>query len=403
MTTTDFGPVHNSVLELTDRLRETDAYPLFPVVAQAGPTRARIRVAGRATEGEVTVLASADYLGLAHHPEVRERAADALRRFGTGTYGSQAVGGFTELHEELERTVADWFDRPAALLFPSGLQANLGVLGTLAGPGDTVFLDRFDHGSLTMGARLSGAGVRTFRHNDTAHLEELLNDGEARQGRRLIVVDGLFSADGDLPPLREIADLARRHQALLIVDEAHSAGALGARGRGAAELLGVLDRVDVLTGTFSKSFASTGGYVCANERVVDLLRHTAGAYLLTLGLSPATVGAVLGAFEALAREGAERRRRLAERSEALRRMLREAGVGIGASQAHVVVVPTGTVDRTARIARRLVGEGLLVGPLFPPAVPIGGARLRLGVTAAHSEADLQRAVQLISAAVAGER
>ncbi|MEV5378875.1 aminotransferase class I/II-fold pyridoxal phosphate-dependent enzyme [Streptomyces nondiastaticus] len=274
MTTTDFGAAHNSALELTDRLRKTDAYPLFPVVAQAGPTRARVRAAGCATERDLTVLASADYLGLAHHPEVRERAADALRRFGTGTYGSQAAGGFTALDEELERTVAAWPDRPAALLFPSGLQADLGVLGTLAGPGDVVFLDRCDHGSITMGARLSGAGVRMFRHNDAAHLEELLSSGEAREARRrLVVVDGLFGADGGLPPLREIADLAQRHQALLIVDEAHSAGALGARGRGAAELLGVLDRVDVVTGTFSKSFASTGGYACANERVVDLLRH----------------------------------------------------------------------------------------------------------------------------------
>ncbi|WP_424887232.1 aminotransferase class I/II-fold pyridoxal phosphate-dependent enzyme [Streptomyces sp. XH2] len=403
MTTTDFGAVHNSVLELTDRLRKADRYPLFPVVAQAGPTRARVRAAGCAAERDVTVLASADYLGPAHHPEVRERAADAPRRFGTGTYGSQAVGGFTELHEELERTVAAWFDRPAALLFPSGPQADLGVLGALAGPGDMVFLDRFDHGSITMGARLSGAGVRMFRHNDTAHLEELLNSGEAQEARRrLIVVAGLFSADGDLPPLREIAGLAQRHQSLLIVDEAHSAGALGARGRGAAELLGVLDRVDVITGTFSKSFASTGGCVCANERVADLLRHAAGAYLLTLGLSPATVGAVFGAFGVVAREGAERRRRPVELSAALHEMLRAAGVGIGASQAHVVV-PTGTVDRTARIARRLVGEGLLVGPLFPPAVPIGGARLRLGVTAAHSEAELQRAAQLIATAVAEEQ
>ncbi|PSJ29733.1 hypothetical protein B7P34_05625 [Streptosporangium nondiastaticum] len=172
MTTTDFGAVHNSVLELTDRLRKTDAYPLFPVVAQAGPTRARVRAAGCATERDVTVLASADYLG---------------------------------------------------------------VLGTLAGPGDVVFLDRFDHGSITMGARLSGAGVRMFRHNDAAHLEALLSSGEAREARRrLVVVDGLFGADGDLPPLREIADLAQFHQALLIVDEAHSAGALGARGCAAA-------------------------------------------------------------------------------------------------------------------------------------------------------------------------
>jgi glycine C-acetyltransferase/8-amino-7-oxononanoate synthase len=282
------------------------------------------------------------------------------------------------------------------------MQANLGVLGTLAGPRDLVFADRFNHQSITMGIRLSGATTHTFRHNDPEHLAELLSTAgqPGRSGQRLIVVDGLFSADGDYAPLTEIADLAERYGALLVVDEAHSAGALGPQGRGVAELLGVLDRVDVVTGTFSKAFASTGGFVCANDDVVKLLRHSAGAYLLSLGLPPATVGASLAAFSVLAEEGAERRRRLQDNARTLRDRLRAAGVDTAGSAAHVVIVPVGTMDRTARVTRRLAERGLLVCPLFPPAVPIGGARLRLGVCAEHTEEDIDHAVRLIAAALA---
>ncbi|MFM9694109.1 aminotransferase class I/II-fold pyridoxal phosphate-dependent enzyme [Streptomyces europaeiscabiei] len=404
----EFGPAHTSTLDLVDRWQQEDTYPLFPLITEAATTRARIGVpharpgSGNAHGRAVTVFGSADYLGLARHPQVLEGALAATRRFGTGTYGTQAVGGYTQLHQELEAAVTAWSGSPAALLFPTGMQANLGVLGTLAGPRDHVFADRFNHQSITMGIRLSGATTHVFRHNDPEHLAELLRAAPRPQGsgRRLIVVDGLFSADGDLAPLTEIADLAEQYDALLVVDEAHSAGTLGPRGRGVAESLGVLDRVDVITGTFSKAFASTGGFVCADADVVTLLRHSADAYLLSLGLPPGTVGAALAAFSVLAEEGAERRRRLHDNARTLRARLHAVGVTTAGSAAHVVVVPVGTMDRTARVTRRLAERGLLVCPLFPPAVPIGGARLRLGVCSEHTDEDIDLAVGLIAAALA---
>ncbi|GGQ08114.1 aminotransferase class I/II-fold pyridoxal phosphate-dependent enzyme [Streptomyces roseolilacinus] len=396
------GPALTSTLDLIDRWRKEDTYPFFPVVSEAAATRAVIRSgrqdAGSRAEQRVTVLASADYLGIGHHPDVLRGATDAVRRFGTNTYGTQAVGGFTVLHHALEEAVAAHFARPAALLFPTGMQANLGVLATLAGPGDTVLSDQFSHGSIVMGARLSGADTRTFRHNDAEHLDRLLAD--VTTGRRLVVVDGLYSAHGDLAPLADLAEVAERHDALLVVDEAHSGGALGENGRGAAELLAVEDRVHVVTGTFSKAFASTGGFVCAGERVIDALRHSAGAYLLSLGLPPATVGAALAAVGVVRREGADRRAALARNARTLRSLLHRAHVDTADSAAHVVVVPTGLVDRTARIARALARQGLLVTPLLPPAVPIGAARLRLGVTAGHTDEDLALAARLVAAALA---
>ncbi|RLU80138.1 2-amino-3-ketobutyrate CoA ligase [Streptomyces griseocarneus] len=407
----DFGPARNSTLHTVDRWRKDGIYPLFPVITEAATTRARIRQQrsmhpGDAHTGDhpVSVFGSADYLGLARHPEVVEGAVEAARRFGTGTYAIQAVGGYTELHEALEEATAAWFGLPSALLFPTGMQANLGVLDSLAGPRDLVFTDRFNHQSIAMGVRLSGAGAHVFGHNDPEHLEKLLQQTlrEGHTGRRLIMVDGLFSADGDIAPLVQIADLAERYNALLVVDEAHSAGALGPHGRGAAELLGVLDRVDVLTGTFSKAFASTGGFACAGPDIVHLFRHTANTYLLSLGLPPASVGAALAALTVLAREGTERRRRLDDNAQALRAGLREAGIGTAGSAAHVVVVPVGTMDRTARVARRLAERGLLVGPLLHPVVPAGGGRLRLGVCAEHTTDDLTHAVHLISAVLADE-
>ncbi|MFD5935355.1 aminotransferase class I/II-fold pyridoxal phosphate-dependent enzyme [Streptomyces sp. NPDC060333] len=382
------------MLATVDRWQEQGNYPLFPVISEPLGTRARL-----ADDRIVSVFGSCDYLGLSRHPEVTGAAIEAVRRFGTHCYGTQPVGGFTEVHRDLESALATFFGKPAAALFPTGMQANIGVLTTLAGPGDVVLSDQLNHGSITMGGRLSGARLLTFRHNDLADLEAgLVGSPGAR--RRIIVVDGLFSADGDFAPLAGIAALADRHDAVLIVDEAHSGGVVGPHGRGAAELLGVLERVDVITGTMSKAFASTGGFACGSERVMRMLRHSAGAYLLSLGLVPATVGASLAAVQVATEEGALLRTRTADNASALRDRLRQAGVNIGASAAHVVLVHIGRIDDTARIATRLLEQGFLVNPLFPPAVPIGGARLRIGVTSAHSEDEIDKAAEAIARALA---
>ncbi|MET9890220.1 pyridoxal phosphate-dependent aminotransferase family protein [Streptomyces sp. NPDC006465] len=396
MTTTDmdFGPALNGVLDTVDRWQEQGNYPLFPVISEPLGTRARL-ADGRI----VTVFGSCDYLGLSRHPAVVGGAVDAIERFGTHCYGTQPVGGYTELHQSLEHSLAEFFGKPATALFPTGMQANIGVLTTLAGPGDAVLSDQLNHGSITMGGRLSGARLLTFRHNDLDDLAARLAEASDAR-RRIIVVDGLFSADGDFAPLAGIADLADRHKALLIVDEAHAGGTVGPHGRGAAELLGVLDRVDVITGTMSKAFASTGGFACGSHRAMRLVRHSAGAYLLSLGLVPATVGASLAAVQVARAEGVSLRARNAANAKALRGRLQEAGVNIGASAAHVVLVHIGRIDDAARIATRLLEKGLLVNPLFPPAVPIGGARLRIGVTSAHSGAEIAAAADALVSALA---
>lgn len=387
-------PAQDSVLTTVDRWTDQRTYPFFPIVANAGSTRATLDD-GR----ELVVFGSADYLGLSRHPEVIDGAVKAVRKFGVSLYGVQASSGFTTLHRNLEAALAGYFGRPDAALFPTGMQANLGTLAALFGPGDEIFCDQFNHSSIVMGARLSGAKVATFRHNNMEHLDLLLRSSSGA-GNRGIIVDGLFSADGDYAPLGRIAELADDHGLFLIVDEAHSAGAVGSAGRGAAELADVSERVDVITGTMSKAFGGVGGFAVGQRRTISLVRHTAAAYLLSVGLAPATVGAALVAVRiASGPEGSVRRSALDNNARLLRDRLVNAGASIGTSTSHVVPVLTGGVDRTVEIATWLRDHGLMANPLVPPAVPIGAARLRLGVLSDHDQADIEMAGSLIARAL----
>ncbi|CAM3950722.1 pyridoxal phosphate-dependent aminotransferase family protein [Nocardiopsis gilva] len=383
-----------TVLTTVERWQAQDVYPLLPVLSTTSPTRARL-----ADGREVTVFGTCDYLGLSQHPDVVNGALEATQRYGTNTYGTQIHSGHTEVHRDLETSLAAYLDRPAALLFPTGLTTNMGVIGTLMGPRDAIFTDRFNHGSIALGARLSGARVVTFAHNDTEDLATKLaacSDAE----RRLIVVDGLFSTSGDYAPLCEIADLAERHQALLMVDEAHSMGTVGTGGRGAAELAGVLERVDIIMCTMSKAFGSVGGFVAGSVRLVRALRHSATAYLLSFGVPPGTAGASLAALTILSgRQGTARRERLAHNAAMLREALCAAGVDIGVTTSHIVPVIIGPTDRTARVASWLLDHGLLTAPMLPPAVPFGSGLLRLGATAEHEDNDIATAARLIPAAL----
>jgi 7-keto-8-aminopelargonate synthetase-like enzyme len=387
-------PAQDSVLTTVDRWTDQHTYPFFPIVARAGSTRATLDD-GR----ELVVFGSADYLGLSRHPDVINGAVEAVRKFGASLYGVQASSGFTTLHRDLEADVAKYFGHPEAALFPTGMQANLGTIAALFRPGDEVFCDQYNHSSIMLGARLSGAKVTTFRHNNVEHLESLLRNSIC-VGNRGIVVDGLFSADGDYAPLGRIAELANEHDLLMIVDEAHSAGAVGHAGRGAAELAGVSERVDVITGTMSKAFGGVGGFAVAQPRTISLIRHTAAAYLLSVGLAPATAGAALVAVRiAGGPEGLIRRFALEGNARLLRDRLVDVGARIGTSTSHVVPVLTGEVDRTVKIATWLRDHGLMANPLVPPAVPIGAARLRLGVLSDHDQADIDMAASLIEHAL----
>src|SRR5215210_1602537 len=276
-------------LEQLQAARDHDLMPYFRVLT--GPAGPVVEMEG----AERIMLGSNNYLGLTADERVKQGARDALERYGTGLTGSRLLNGTLDLHLELEAELAAWMSTEDAIVFTTGHQANLGALGTLLGPGDTVVVDSGDHASILDGAILSRAKLRPFRHNRLDRLERTLSKAAQDGGGVLVVVDGVFSMEGDIAPLPEIAELTSRHGARLMVDEAHAVGVLGARGAGAAELLGVEDRVDLRMGTFSKSLASCGGFIAGATEVIEYLRIASRPFIFTAAAVPAAVGAALAA------------------------------------------------------------------------------------------------------------
>src|SRR3954463_4629387 len=299
---------------------EAGALPFFRELE--GPAGPVVEMEG----AERIMLGSNNYLGLTGDERVKQGARDALERYGTGLTGSRLLNGTISLHLELERELADWMGSEDAIVFTTGHQANVGTLGTILGPGDTVIADSADHASILDGCLLSRAKLRPFRHNRLDKLAKQLERADADEGGVLVVVDGGFSMEGDLAPLPEICDLAERHGARIMVDEAHGAGVLGARGAGSCELLGVEDRVDLRMGTFSKSLASCGGFIAGDAEVIDYLRFSSRAFMFTAAAVPAAVGAALAALRIVrSPEGPPLFARVLENALRLRQGLRERG------------------------------------------------------------------------------
>ncbi len=274
--------------------------PYFRLLtSQAGPV---VEMEGR----ETIMLGSNNYLGLTGDARVKGAAADALETYGTALTGSRLLNGTIPLHVELETELAEWMGTEAALVFTTGYQANVGCIGTILGPGDTVICDSGDHASILDGCRLSGAKLRPFRHNRIDKLEKMLERSAGDGGGVLVVVDGVFSMEGDIVDLPPVVELCKRYGARLMVDEAHGAGAIGARGAGACELFGVESTVDLRMGTFSKSFASCGGFIAGPSEVIEYLRIAARSFLFSAAAVPAAVGAALRALRILRSEGRRR-------------------------------------------------------------------------------------------------
>ena len=331
-------------------------------------------------------FASNDYLGLASDPRVIEAACSAAGDHGWGSGASPLVSGWREPHEALASALAEFERVEAVALFSSGYAANLGAIGALIGPGDGVYLDRLDHACLVDGARLSRAKLRVYPHVDVPRLETILTRDRGKFRRSLIATDGVFSMDGDLAPLPELADLAERFGAMLLVDEAHGTGVFGAEGRGAAESLGVADRVAVKVGTLSKALGSVGGFVAGSRRLVDWLVNRARPLVYSTAMPPPAAAAASKALEILRLEP-WRRERLAKLSHRLRSGL--AGVGPGGP---IVPFIVGEPDAAVDWSGRLLDRGILVPAIRPPTVPDGTARLRISLTAAHSEDDVDRLI-----------
>ena len=393
--------------ELLRAAREADLLPYFRTVES--PAMPVVEMEGTPR----IMLASNNYLGLTADERVMKGAEDALHRYGTGLTGSRLLNGTTPLHLELERELAEWMDTDDAIVFTTGHQANMGTLGTLLGPGDTVIVDSGDHASILDGVLLSKAKMRPFRHNRMDKLERALSRAEQDGGGVLVVVDGVFSMEGDVAPLVDITELCARYGARLMVDEAHGAGVLGARGAGAAELLGIEDRVDLRMGTFSKSFAACGGFVVGPADVIDYLRISSRAFLFTASAVPAALGAALAALRIIrSSEGPpllaavlEQARYLADGLHALGyRVLSGEPVRLGPGEdapVETVVTPiipvlVGDDWKAALLWRALYDGGVFTNCALHPAVPPGGALLRTSVMATHDRAVLDQALAVFA-------
>ena len=370
--------------------READLLPYFRKLES--PAAPVVEMEG----AERIMLGSNNYLGLTGDPRVMQGARDALERYGTGLTGSRLLNGTIDLHLDLEREIAEWMGTEDAIVFTTGHQANVGTLGTILGPGDTVIADSADHASILDGCLLSRAKLRPFRHNRLDKLAKQLERGAQDGGGVLVVVDGVFSMEGDVAPLPEIVDLCARHGARLMVDEAHGAGVLGARGAGASELLGVEDRVDLRMGTFSKSLASCGGFIAGPHEVVDYLRIASRAFLFTAAAVPAAVGAALAALRIVrSDEGPPLMARVLENARHLSGGLRELGFKVIDHEPATPIIPVLVEDdwKAVLLWRALYDAGVYVNVALHPAVPPGGALLRTSVMATHDTATLDRALE----------
>jgi 8-amino-7-oxononanoate synthase len=341
------------------------------------------------------LLASNNYLGLAADPRVVHAAAEAARRYGASTTASRLVSGSTPLHRELESELATLKGTEAALLFSSGYMANLGIIGTLIGPGDVIFCDRLNHASIIDAAFLSRARLAVYHHADPEHLASLLDNYAGR--RRLIVTDSVFSMDGDLAPLADLCDLAERHGCMLMVDEAHATGVLGTRGAGAVELLGLRGRVPIIMGTLSKALGSVGGFVAGSRRLIDYLRNRARTFIFDTAPAPSAVGAALAALR-ISRVDEPRREWLRRLTTVLREELERMGYEVLPSDSAILAIMVGGNETALRLASALRDYGVWVPAIRPPAVPRGTARLRVAVMATHTEAHLERALDGFAAA-----
>lgn len=333
-------------------------------------------------------FSSNDYLGLAADPRIARAAARALDEAGTGAGAARLISGNHPLHARLERELAAFEDAPAALLFPSGYAANTGAIPALVGRGDAVYSDALNHASLIDGCRLSRAELRVFPHRDVDALHAMLRDDAGRFARRMIVVDGVFSMDGDLFPLDRLVELARAHGAWTYVDDAHGTGVLGPNGRGAAEHFGVCGAVDVRMGTLGKALGTAGAFVVGSEPLREWLLNRARPFVFTTGSPPALAAAALEALR-IVREEPWRRERVRENARRLREGLAALGhAAPGEADGHVVPVLTGDAEETMQTGAALRARGFLVGAVRPPTVPPGGSRLRITLSAAHTAAQI---------------
>lgn len=377
------------VAEQLAELRERGLYRRLRLIE--GPQGPQVLVGGR----PVLLLCSNNYLGLADHQRVRDAAAEAALRWGAGAGASRLISGNMEPHRKLESALARFKGYESALLFGSGYLANTGTIAALAGKGEVVFSDELNHASIIDGCRLAAAETFVYRHGDLDHLAWGLSEADGRAA--LIVSDGVFSMDGDVAPLPGLLDLARRHGARLMVDEAHATGAIGPGGRGSVAAAGLSGEVDVVVGTLGKALGSYGAYVCADAEVVDFLVNRARPFVFSTAPPPPAIGAAAAALELLLDEP-ELVDRLQANAATLRAGLAAEGLAAGRSSSQIVPLEVGDAEPTMELCELILERGVFAQGIRPPTVPEGSSRLRFTVMASHSADELERAAKLVGAA-----
>ncbi|MSR39336.1 MAG: aminotransferase class I/II-fold pyridoxal phosphate-dependent enzyme [Planctomycetes bacterium] len=368
-------------------LQQMGIYPYF--IPLRGSEGTEVEIDGR----RLIMIGSNNYLGLTHHPKVIEAARQAVAQFGTSCSGSRFLNGTLELHEELERRLARFMGKESALCFSTGFQTNIGTISSICGKDDVVLCDRENHASIIDGCRLSFADVRKWRHNDMADLEVQLQRARAQNKGILIVVDGLYSMMGDLADLPSIARLARSYGARLMVDEAHSMGVIGKTGRGAAEHFGIDHEADLVMGTFSKSFASLGGFIAGPERVIHFMRHHARSMIFSASITPASAAAALASLDIIETQP-EMRRRVLQIAHRVRTGLSQQGFSVGGTpDSPIVPVIIGNQERMLRLWRTLFECGLFTNAVTQPAVPIGQDLIRTSFIATHTDEQIAKVLE----------
>jgi 8-amino-7-oxononanoate synthase len=363
-----------------DEAMAMDLYPFFTPIQEVKGNKVIVR--GK----PMIMVGSNNYLGLLNHPQVVKAAHEAIERYGVATCGSRFLNGTLDIHVELEEKLAKFMRKEAALTFSTGFQTNLGIISTISGKGEAIIADRMVHASIVDACRLSFASVYKYKHNDMADLERIL-ESIAKNVGKLIVVDGVFSMEGDLANLPEIVNLAQRYEAKLMVDEAHGIGVMGKNGRGTPEHFGVEDHVDLVMGTFSKSFASLGGFVAGDKKVISYIKHNSRPLIFSASITPASVATVLATLNIIETEP-ERRERLWKITGKMKSGFEAMGYDTGRTETPIIPVMIRDDERAFMLWRYLREAGIFTNPVIYPAVPQGESLIRTSYSASHSDEEL---------------
>ncbi len=361
-------------------------YPYFNPISSGADTEVIIN--GK----KIIMIGSNNYLGLTNHPRVKLAGIEAIEKYGSGCTGSRFLNGTLDIHEELERRLANFMKKEAALVFSTGFQTNLGTVSSLVNKGDFMITDRSDHASIVDGCRLSFGRVLKFKHNDMSDLERVLSNCD-KEGGKMIIVDGVFSMEGDIANLPEMVKLAKKYDAKVMVDDAHAVGVLGENGRGTGEHFGLEDAVDLVMGTFSKSFASIGGFIAGKEEVIHYIKHLARTLIFSASMPPSAVATCLTALDIIETES-ERRERLWKITHRMQNEYKNMGFNIGATQTPIIPIYVGDDMKCFQFWKMLFDEGIFTNPIVSPAVSPGSQLLRTSYTATHTDTQMDKVLDV---------